>query len=293
MVASTLLDGPNSGALLMRMHVAVVCTLVPVAWSASLNIAANENLFENQVAAARSNNIVFSQSSGVANEDDPHLAPTLVVDSLSENRFDFHIEVENSIGPQVSILKYVCRTPQFGDGVIFPQEKRPIVPAAASIEIPGKMSMGIIQPSTSLDILLVYKTASRTFGSVHKFLVDHPVKPTERFLPASWPRKGNPFDIEKELQKEAVSALSKSEGTIFFVLGESRSDGSPNIFKIRAPDRSISFNSTTETAQFGSQSSILQSIFEQATSGLHTLIASWDESKQTMALTFDGREVSK
>jgi hypothetical protein len=277
----------------MRMHVAVVCTLVPVAWSASLNIAANENLFENQVAAARSNHIVFSQSSDVENEDDPHLAPTLVVESLNENKLDFHIDVENSIGPQVSILQYVYRTPQFGDGVIFPQEKRPIVAAAASIEIPGKTSTGIIQPSTSLDILLVYKTASRTFGSVYKFLIDHPVKPTERFLPVSWRRKGSPFDIEKELQKEAISALSKSEGTIFFVLRESRPDGSPNIFKIRTPDRSISFNSMTETAQFGSQSNILQAIFDRASSGLHTLIASWDDSKQTMALTIDGREVSK
>lgn len=277
----------------MRMRVALVCTLVPVACSASLNIAANENLFENQVAAARSNNIVFTQGVDAENGDDPHLAPTLVVDTLNGNKFDCHIEVENSMGPQVSILQYVYRTPQFGGGVIFPQDKRPTVPAAAGIEIPGTMSIGMTQPSTSLGILLVYKTAPRTFGSAYKFLVDHLVKPTERLVPVSWRGEGNPFDIEKELQKEAISALSKSAGTIFFMLPETRPDGSPNIFKIRTPDRSISFDSTTETAQFGSKSNVLRSIFGAGSNGLHTLIASWDDSQQTMALTIDGSEVAK
>jgi len=277
----------------MRMRKALVCVLVPVAWSALLNIASNENLFENQVAAAKSNDIIFSQGSDAANEDDPHLAPTLVVDSLNENKLNCHIEVENSMNPRVSILQYVYRTPQFSDGVIFPEDKHPIVPEAVRIALPGNMSIGITQPSTSLDILLVYRTPLRAFGSAYKFLVDYSVKPTERILPVSRQAERNPFDIEKELQKEAISALSRSAGTIFFMLPETRPDGSPNIFKIRAPDRSISFNSTTRTALFGSQSNILQSIFDEGSSGLHTLIASWDESKQTMTLTIDGREVSK
>jgi hypothetical protein len=280
-------------ASLMRVRVALLCALVLMAWSASLNIAANENPFENPVAAARNNNIVFSQGSNAANEDDPHLAPTLVVESLNENKFDFHIEVENSMGPQVSILQYIYRTQQFSDGVIFPEDERPIVPEAARIAIPGTMSIGITQPSASLDILLIYKTPLRTFGSAYKFLVDHSVKPTERFLPVNWRAERNPFDIEKELQKETISALDKSAGTILFMLPETRPDGSPNIFKICTPGRSISFNSTTETVQFGSKSNILQSIFDEGSSGLHTLIASWDDSKQTMSLTIDGRELSK
>jgi hypothetical protein len=277
----------------MRIRKALVCALVPVAWSASLNIAANENLFENQVAAAKSNNIIFSQGSDAANEDDPHLAPMLVIDSLNENKLNFHIEVENSMSPQVSILQYVYRTPQFSDGVIFPENKRPTVHEAARIALPGNMSIGITRPSTSLDILLVYRTPLRTFGSAYKFLVDHSVKPTERIFPVSRQAERNPFDIEKELQREAISALSRSAGTIFFMLPETRPDGSPNIFKIRTPDRSISFNSTIGTVLFGSQSNILQSIFDEESSGLHTLIASWDDSKQTMTLTIDGREVSK
>jgi hypothetical protein len=277
----------------MRVRVALLCVLVLMAWSASPNTAANENLFENPVAAARSNNIIFSRGSNTANEDDPHLALTLVVDSLTENDSSFHIEIENSMGPQVSILQYVYRTQQFSDGVIYPEDMRPIVPEAARIVIPGKISVGITQPSASLDILLIYKTPLRTFGSVYKFPFDHSAKLTERFFPVSRRAERNPFDIEKELQKEAISALNKSAGTIFFMLPATRSDGSPNIFTIRTPDRSISFNSTTETAQFGSQSNILQSIFDGRSSGLHTLMASWDDSKQVMSFTIDGREISK
>lgn len=197
------------------------------------------------------------------------------------------------MGPQVSILQYIYRTQQFSDGVIYPEDLRPIVPEAARIVIPEKMSVGITQPSTSLDFLLIYKTPLRTFGSAYKFSLDHSAKLTEHLFPVSWRAEGNPFDIEKELQKEAISALNKSAGTIFFMLPETRPDGSPNIFKIRTPDRSISFNSTTETAQFGSQSNILQSIFDARSSGLHTLMASWDDSKQTMSFTIDGREISK
>lgn len=280
-------------ATVMRVRIAAVCTLFAVAWCASLNFAAKENLLENQVAAAVGNNIVFSQGSDAANEDDPHLALTLVVESLNENKFDFHIEVENPLGSKVSILQYVYRTPQFSDGVIFPEDRRPIVTEAGRIAIPGTMSLGTAQPSAPLDILLVYETPIRTFGSAYKFSVDRTIKPTERLLPINRRAEGNPFDVGKELQREAISALNKSAGTVFFMLRETRPDGNPNIFKIRTPDRSISFNSTTGTAQFGSQSNILQSIFDERNNGLHTLMASWDESKQTMSLAIDGRKVSK
>src|ERR1700733_5690167 len=163
----------------MRVRVALLCVLVLMAWSASPNTAANENLFENPVATARSNNIIFSRGSDTANEDDPHVALTLVVESLTENESSFHIEVENSMGPQVSILQFVYRTQQFSDGVIYPEDMRPIVPEAARIAIPGKMSVGITQPSASLDILLIYKTPLRTLGSVYKFPFDHSAKLTE------------------------------------------------------------------------------------------------------------------
>ncbi len=277
----------------MRVRVAVLCAQVLVAWSASPNTTANENLSEIPVTVPENNNIVFCQGCDTAKEDDPHLAVTLVVDSLNQSRSNSHIEVENLKGPQVSILQYVYRTQQFSDGVIFPGDKRPIVPEAARIAIPEKISTAVTQPSASLDVLMIYRTPSRTFASAYRFFVDHSAKPTERFFSVSWQEERTPFDIEKELQREAISALSKSAGTIFFVLSETRPDGSPNIFNIRTPDRSISFNSITETAQFGSQSNILQTAFDERRAGLHTLIAAWDDSKQAVSLTIDGREISK
>jgi hypothetical protein len=56
---------PSSGVIDGNALSVSLCALVPMAWSASLNIAANENLYENQVAAAKSNDIVFSQGPGV------------------------------------------------------------------------------------------------------------------------------------------------------------------------------------------------------------------------------------
>jgi hypothetical protein len=272
----------------MRISVALVCTLVLVAWSVSLTIAENEKLFEDP---AQKNNMVFIQGSATANEADPHLTLKPVVESPNKNKSDFYIEVENLIGPQVSIVQYVVRTEQFSDGVIFREDERPIVPEATRIAIPGKMSIGLTQPSAFVDILLIYKTPLRTFGSAYKFLIDHTGKLREYFFPVSARAERSAFDIEKELQKEAIAALTKPAGTIFFMLSETRSDGSPNIFRIRTPDRSISFNSTTKTAQFGSQSNILQSTFDKKSGGLHRLTASWDDSKQTISLAIDGREI--
>jgi len=272
----------------MRVSLTLVCTLVLVAWSVSLTIAQNENLLEDP---ARNNNMVFTQGSATANEADPHLTLKPVVVSPNKNKSDFYIEVENSMGPQVSIVQYVVRTEQFSDGVIFPEDDRPIVREAARIAIPGKMSIELTQPSAPLDILLIYKTPLRTFGSVYRFLVNLSGKPTEHFFAVSSRAQRNPFYVEKELQKEAISALNKPARTIFFMVPETRSDGSPNIFTIRTSDRSISFNSTTKTAQFGSQSNILRSTFDKKSGGLHRLTASWDDLKRTMSLAIDGREI--
>jgi len=277
----------------MRMRAAFLCVPVLAAWTASPNIAANESPFGSPLAATGNNNVVFSQGSNTTNEDDPHLALTLAVESLNYNEWNFLIEADNSEGPEISIQQYVYRTRDFSGGVIFSQDKKPLVSKAAKVAIPGKISTGFVQPRTTVDVLIIYRTPQRTFASAYRFVIDHSIELPDRFFPVKWQEPGKSFDVEKELEKEAISALNKSAGTIFFVLPKTRPDGSPNIFNIRTPRRSISFNSTTDTAQFGSRSDILQSIFDEGSSGLHTLIASWDDSKQIMSLTIDGREISK
>jgi hypothetical protein len=277
----------------MRMRVAFLCAQVLAVWSASPNIQANESLFGSPLAATGNNNIVFSQGSNTTNEDEPHLALMLALESLNDNEWNFHIEVDNSEGPEISIQQYVYRTQEFSGGVIFPQDKKPIVSKAAKVAVPGKISTGFVQPRTPVDVLIVYGTPQRTFASAYRFVVDHSIEFPDRFFPVKWQEPGKSFDVEKELEKEAISALNKSAGTVFFVLPKTRPDGSPNIFNIRTPRRSISFNSTTDTARFGFRSDILQSIVDEGSSGLHTLIASWDDSKQIMSLTIDGKEISK
>src|SRR5271169_1639827 len=182
----------------MRVRMAVFCAQVLAASSAS--VVGNEDIIGNPYTVTGNNNIIFSQVSNTAKEGAPLLALTLVIDSLNESGSNFHIEVENHEGPQVSIQQYIYGARQINDGVIFPEDRRPIVPAAAGITIPGKMPTGIALSMTPLDVLLIYKTPQRTFGSAYRFFVDQSVKPLERFSPVSWREGGNLFDIEKELQ---------------------------------------------------------------------------------------------
>jgi len=276
----------------MRVRVAIIFALILLAWSALPNIPATDNPFGNGTVAGN-NNVVFSQGSNAAKEADPHLAVMLVADSVNEDDPTFHVELKNSDSDEISVQQCVYRTPNFSDGVIFPKDERPTVSGTAIIEIRREAFIRSAQPPTPFDVLVVYGTPRKTFGAAYRFLVDVSGRLPKRFFPVDWRSIGKSFDIPKALQKQIITALKKPAGNIFVMLPETRPDGSPNNFNIRTRDRDISFNSTTETVQFGSQSTVLRSSVDERNRGFHTLVASWDEAKQLMSLAIDGGVVSK
>jgi hypothetical protein len=276
----------------MRVRVAIIFAVILVAWSASPNIPATGNPFGNGTVSGN-NNVVFSQGSNAAKEADPHLAVMLVADSLNEDDPTFYVEVENSDSHEIAVQQCVYRAPDFSDGVIFPKDGRATVSGTARIEIPREAFIGSAQPPTPFDVLIVYGTPRKTFGAAYRFLIDASGRLPKRFFPVDWRAVGKSFDIPKALQKQIITALKKTAGNIFIMLPETRPDGSPNTFNIRTRDRDISFNSTTETVQFGSQSAVLRSSLDERNGGFHTLVASWDEAKQLMSLAIDGGVVSK
>ena len=87
-------------------------------------------------------------------DENPHLEATLVIDTLSTNEPNFHVELANADGPQITLLQYTYKTPNFSDGVDLPEKMRPIIPKQGKVNIPGKLFSGILNSPTNLDVKL-------------------------------------------------------------------------------------------------------------------------------------------
>jgi hypothetical protein len=132
--------------------------------------------------------IIRNQFNSLALEK-PHLEATLVIHTLSSNEPNFHFELTNTGRPQVTLLQYTYKTPDFSDGVDLSEKMRPTIPNWGTINIPGKLYSGILSIPTTLDLKLTYEISDEPRKAVHseyRFFIDRLVKPQERLSAINW-----------------------------------------------------------------------------------------------------------
>lgn len=244
--------------------------------------------------------LIVSNHLTPAASEEPHLEATLIIHALSSNEPNFHFELSNTSGPQVTLLQYTYRTPDFSDGVDFSEKTKPTIPYQGKINIPGKLYSGILNAPTTLDLKLAYEITDepkKSFHSEYRFLIDRPVKPQERLDATNWKEGVGKIDQIEGTTKEIIQQFSNQTGRVAFVFNEKTASDAPNIIGLHTPHREMIIDPIRKMVRFISQPQLqnlkIEVGFQHTKNGMHQLNAGWDDQNRTISLTIDGKTTSK
>ena len=125
------------------------------------------------------------------------------------------------------------------------------------------------------------------------------VKPPERFRAANWQDESGAFDATKTTKNDVLSGIDNPLGTIAFVFYEKQPNGAPNIIDLVSQYRRLTIDPITMMVRFISQfppstkTKSIETSLQPNLKAKHGVVATWDDKKQNITLTVDGKDNRK
>jgi hypothetical protein len=112
------------------------------------------------------------------------------------------------------------------------------------------------------------------------------------------PDRAQPDNAQHDTAQSALEQFQNPTGTLSLVYFENRPDGTPNFISMKVTNRKLSVDPLAGKITFvsiyasSSETKSVEAIFALSDKK-HNLTAVWDDTKKTMSLVVDGREINK
>jgi hypothetical protein len=231
-------------------------------------------------------------TSSAESSDIPHLKLQFVVERIVNDDVEFHLEVENISSLTVDQITQSYQSTDVSASEIDPILPRTL-PPGVKLNLPGSPVNKLVK-SRFLNVALRYRSATdgRRFEVQCRFVLPADLTNNQAIDPSQWAEGVITPEFERAENMRLASQFSVPTGMLNLVVPEDKPDGSPNVLNVRDgakllvvdfARRSVDFTVTFPT---GAVKSIHENIMKMSKN--HSVIVTWDQSKQTISLFLDG-----